>query len=712
MLLKAEGLYVFGPYRLDSRERQLLRDGARVPLPPKAFDLLLALVSRAGSLATKEELLSEVWPGTFVEEVNLSYTVSLLRKALGDVIETVPKSGYRFIAPVSIETATAEYLSSTNRTHRRVKLRWLAALIVLGLVGGSGWIVWRARLGHPPEPITTPITSFGGLSYGPRLSPDGKYVIYQWDGRRNEGDPVNWDIYVQSVDSTEPSRLTSDSQSEFGAAWSPDGSRIAFLFAVTPERYRIRVIPRSGGTPHTVSPPDVFAAGDGVDWSPDGQSIAFTMVPDGPGGRPLALVSPDTGQVRQLTMPDAGFADRSPRFSPDGRTIAFLRVAPGGGTPGEIYTTAVTGAAARQMTSGGSGIQGHDWTADGKELVFSSNRSGQRTLWRIAADKPGSEPQPVPGIGTDAFSPTIARKGNRLAYSEQRADSDIWRVPISLGDAGSQPGVGASFVVQNSTRMDLSPQVSRDGARLVFVSRRSGDQAIWVSDIDGQNPLQIAAFPGHPAGAPRWSPTGTRVAFDASRFGHSDIFIVGAQGVPPPLRLTTEPPENIVPSWSRDEKWIYFASNRSGRYEVWKVTVDAGGTPTQVTRGGGFAPVESRDGKFVYYLKAIDSGQIWRARVEGGEETFVVEGPTARFWGYWTLLENGICFATQQPYRRATALVQYFDFVTKGTAILGNLDTQAIAFGPWFAMTPDRKSILYVKNKPTTSDIILVKNFR
>ena len=103
MLLKAEGSYVFGPYRLDARERQLLRNGEPVSLPPKAFDLLLALVARGGSLATKEELLAEVWAGTFVEEANLSYTVSLVRRALGEdgYIETVPKSGYRFMHRVA-----------------------------------------------------------------------------------------------------------------------------------------------------------------------------------------------------------------------------------------------------------------------------------------------------------------------------------------------------------------------------------------------------------------------------------------------------------------------------------------------------------------------------------------------------------------------------------------------------------------------------------
>ncbi|HXG68947.1 MAG TPA: transcriptional regulator, partial [Blastocatellia bacterium] len=97
--------YEFGPFRLDIAERILLRDGQHVPLPPKAFDTLLALVENGGHILDKDELLRKVWPDTFVEEVNLAKKVSALRKILGgehadQYIETIPKRGYRFVAGV------------------------------------------------------------------------------------------------------------------------------------------------------------------------------------------------------------------------------------------------------------------------------------------------------------------------------------------------------------------------------------------------------------------------------------------------------------------------------------------------------------------------------------------------------------------------------------------------------------------------------------
>jgi DNA-binding winged helix-turn-helix (wHTH) protein/formylglycine-generating enzyme required for sulfatase activity len=100
-------LYKFGPFLLDPAEHRLLRDDTPVPLTPKAFDMLLVLVKNQGRLLEKDELMRELWPDTFVEEGNLAFNVSTLRKALGEeqseqrYIETVPKKGYRFAAQVT-----------------------------------------------------------------------------------------------------------------------------------------------------------------------------------------------------------------------------------------------------------------------------------------------------------------------------------------------------------------------------------------------------------------------------------------------------------------------------------------------------------------------------------------------------------------------------------------------------------------------------------
>src|SRR5215468_11221807 len=106
MTLKGQTLYEFGSFRLDPANRQLLDEGRAVSLTPKALEILVILLQNGNGLTTKEELMRRVWPDSFVEEANLSVNISALRKLLGETpeglqyIETVPKLGYRFVAPV------------------------------------------------------------------------------------------------------------------------------------------------------------------------------------------------------------------------------------------------------------------------------------------------------------------------------------------------------------------------------------------------------------------------------------------------------------------------------------------------------------------------------------------------------------------------------------------------------------------------------------
>src|SRR5262245_37484019 len=105
-MLKERRYFEFGDFRLEVKERALLRNGVALPLTPKAFDTLLLLVENAGSLVERDEMMRAIWPDSFVEDVGLARNISVLRKALGQddggqqFIETVPKRGYRFTASV------------------------------------------------------------------------------------------------------------------------------------------------------------------------------------------------------------------------------------------------------------------------------------------------------------------------------------------------------------------------------------------------------------------------------------------------------------------------------------------------------------------------------------------------------------------------------------------------------------------------------------
>src|SRR5262245_26112481 len=199
MSLQTKHIYEFGPFRLDEAEHLLLRDGEAVPLQPKAFNLLLALVERHGHLLEKDELLKKVWPDTFVEEANLASNISQLRKALGDgenwhrYIETVPKRGYRFVASVKkVEEVSAGQIiqeppglrsltgesgvaadGAGGETARTSKIESLAKVVkgrkrgavlasAIVIMAGAGFIYFFLRPPLPPKLVGyAPITSDG-----------------------------------------------------------------------------------------------------------------------------------------------------------------------------------------------------------------------------------------------------------------------------------------------------------------------------------------------------------------------------------------------------------------------------------------------------------------------------------------------------------------------------------------------------------------------
>lgn len=163
--------YEFGDFRLDSQPPSLWREERLVPLPPKALEMLLLLVRRRDVIVSREELLETVWRDTFVEEGNINYTVSLLRKVLdkddkGRFIQTVPKRGYCFVADVLEVSANGHAENSVLNVEAALpieqpkpKIRWhLIGIVLLGVFFLSGFVIWRT-LDEKRKLATTAVTN-------------------------------------------------------------------------------------------------------------------------------------------------------------------------------------------------------------------------------------------------------------------------------------------------------------------------------------------------------------------------------------------------------------------------------------------------------------------------------------------------------------------------------------------------------------------------
>ncbi len=190
-------LYDFGEFRLDRQSRVLRRDGMIVPLTPKAFDVLLLLIQNAGRIVTKDELMKAVWPGSFVEESNLTQTIFMVRKALEETsdrryILNAQGQGYRFIVPVTepssprppnagpeLEAATRAPDADTvreNKLHSHPRRAWpgrkavfASAAVTLVLAVSSAIWLWRSRHGpaKPPDKIRLAVLPFENFTGDP-----------------------------------------------------------------------------------------------------------------------------------------------------------------------------------------------------------------------------------------------------------------------------------------------------------------------------------------------------------------------------------------------------------------------------------------------------------------------------------------------------------------------------------------------------------------
>ena len=722
-------VYQFGPYRLDAGERALTLGHERVPLAPKTFDLLLMMVRSPGHAFAKRELMTALWPDTFVEDANLSFQISTLRKALGDAgsawIENVPRHGYRFAAdvvtnlgPVQIPAAspTAAVPQPIVPALPGGRRAWrLTVGLVIGLMiltgGYLGFVSRQSTEGFASfNAVAAPLTAYPGSETGPSLSPDGNQVAFSWDGPRED----NHDVYVKLVGTGEPVRLTRAPERDESPSWSPDGQRIAFVRRIPDRVFEVFVMPALGGAERRVASfvLDSSRRSTRLSWSPDGKWVAIGGKPSDSEPFGLWLVEIDGAEKRRLTTPPSPdwLTDFGPVFSPDGRRIAFIRIK---ATKAAIFILPVSPA----MTPAGepvqavsdprrTSIQGLAWTPDGRSLVFS--RGGHLAPTRLErldvspSSKPAGQAQLLP-FGERATQISIAGTG-RMAYSVLLRDANFWKVDVTRPG-----GVPLDAGLPASTFDETTPSYSPDGKQVVFTSTRSGSEELYISGVDGTNLRQMTSMGGPNCAGAQWAPDGESILFNSTRDGTEDLYLLFPE-TGEVRRLTTDPAEELEANWSRDGQSIYFGSNRSGRFEIWKMRRDGGGA-TQITKNGGQTAQESPDRRFLYYAKNGSPTTIWRLSLDRGGLDAADDVQLADGLSYpynFVVGNRGIYFLAVGDSPTKTS-IDFFEFST------GRRQTLARVGKPWWsgiALSPDQRWLLFAPVDRSGSDLMLVDRIK
>src|SRR5215467_972239 len=322
----------FGVFVVDISAGELRKQGRLIKLQEQPLQVLELLLSRPGEVVTREEMQQTLWPAdTFVEfDQGLNTAIKKIRTALGDsaenprFIETIPRKGYRFIAPVQGYAAPSVVAQRTGR-RRFWPTATVSAIVVIG--GCVLWLHMNQR--REPAPAPVPLTSYPGSEVLPSFSPDGNQVAFAWNTAENPPIHSNFDIYLKLIDGSEAVRLTHDPADELSPAWSPDGRYIAFLRTLSAERVGVFLIPAIRGYVKKLAevygnPKWLFYSS--LSWFPDGKRLAV-MDKASPGDPyALFLLSAETGEKRRLTSPPHGIhGDGNPAVSPDGRALAFSR---------------------------------------------------------------------------------------------------------------------------------------------------------------------------------------------------------------------------------------------------------------------------------------------------------------------------------------------------------------------------------------------------
>lgn len=431
-------------------------------------------------------------------------------------------------------------------------MRWtVVGVAVAAIAFILSWIMHSGAVEITVSDIT-PVTSEPGVQFQPAVSPDGDAVAYV------TGPTGAQRVVIRSTAGTSDGgeiRLADTAfVSETFPRWSGNGESVRFWGCRVKgcamyETGRLGGAVRSASVPTRLGIKPVQTA-----WSPDGTRLAFVVAD--------TIFTSVTGDTMAHPVVVGGWFEdfHSLAWSPDGRLLAYVdgNSAWFGGNvmPSSIWIVDPDGGTARPITNADHLNVSPAWI-DARHLLFVSNRDGPRGVYvvEVGADGAQGEPRLVPGVA-DPHSVSYSIAARKLVWAKFTPRQNIWSyplgrsTPVSIGEG--RPVTKGNQVIENH---DVSP----DGKWLAFDSNLRGNMDIYKMPVAGGEAVRLTESPWD-EWVPRWSPDGTEIAyFSGSGAGSTAIAVMPAGGGTP-ITLTHRDVVDSWPSWSADGLQIYFTS--------------------------------------------------------------------------------------------------------------------------------------------------------
>jgi DNA-binding winged helix-turn-helix (wHTH) protein/Tol biopolymer transport system component len=586
----AETLVRFGLFELDLNAGQLSRNGSPLRLPQQPLQLLAVLLERPGEIFSRAELRQRLWASdVFVDfDHGLNKSIQKLRDALGDsatsprYIETIPRVGYRFIAPVKNGTrpdpagalslpVTPPSLQAPVATTRQFTRRWVLAADIFALCAIIGTAAYLSLRHRPETPRYAQLTDFTDSAATPALSPDGHMVAFI----RGSSPFMSADqIYVKILPDGEAKRVTDDPRLKYNLAFSPDGSQIAYT-VLQPPSFATYTVSVFGGNPQLL-----LNNAAGLTWLDRGHYL-FSKVRS---GLHLGIVTQTvTGaDFRELYYPPHERAMAHYSYPSPDRRSALAVVMNGEGSPAWLPCELISldGPPESRPIGPEGECTSAGWSPDGSWMYFIATVEGQSHLWRQRF--PNGPPEQITFGPMEEEGLAVEQDGRSVITSIGEHESSIW-----IHDGAGERALSSEGEIING----YSPPSFRENDRLLYyLLRRSTGGS---------------------------SPELWRMAIDSGK----------SEPVLPGISVFAY---DISPD---DKKVIYATAPRGKPSELWLAPVDRSSSPKQIGHSGEVTPYFGPQGKILFQVAEGNANFLEQMNQDGSGRSKVVPYPIIEIQG-------------------------------------------------------------------------------